>query len=938
MGNAFSGSGFWGRRSTPTTVNTPTAPKRRDRTSPVPRDSVNSKKSSTVVPPIVSSSSPQKSVYTISGALTTLISADTAEGPSTIEPFSEFEPLLGDLVSREECEAVRQVLLEKYAVSQLAPKAKKANLHVPAAWTRYGLIKSGPETPRRETPNPPEKWTGLGYEPDRMPIVPPKTPTRPGTTSSKFSKFSFRGMASRETLPTADSQISLASMVSSSPSTANSSSPSKVSALPNQMVENKKKKRKHESDEPPEVAALMTALKINTDYLDELCEDVTEHLGYKTWIDLLSTYPTDFGKLLDEWDKEEDQIIEQFRIDDEVHLRHVNDWRFPVDADDPTSCEFETIVDRQRRAYAELHFRRLGADYHNMPHGLRVIWVSEFWKRTQEKYIEARDRHESAKMAKEIQTLSTASDLPEKGSDMMSDESQSLGTAMHLSKHVSDMASIESGIIGGKKDAPEEEGDRISIRSNGSDKSDVTVTNFNLQSFLQSIKPASQLEQANIDLPDSPPTPKPVSRQANVGFPDSYVTPRVVSRQASVDFPLTPRVVSCQAVYDFADSLPTPTTPKATPRPSLAATETEAEAKRRRRCTSLAVGQLWSPPADNEPLTHGQSKRLASVAVDMDSDWSKEMIRIEEREQQRQKEEAIRRHRRSHQTLSARNLALRALEGKDSATSYFTEQSPAVKQPVGHPALSGPELALQILESGVDDDTLESSYRALETPTMRQRQPTEYPRHFGPEAALLALESGGGDLDPSYFIRQRRNRRQAIGHPALSEPDSALQALEIGEGDVDPGYFNQQPPTLRQPANPFMKDGDVQPGYRDIRRDAGWNMSANYIQRPVGEAAGGYHIQRMPATRMGNAHPLSGPAQHPRTPLRDRNPYRQMRSAAGGQPQVESNPFHRGFEAPRTPEAGERRQGSGIKQSHRRNRHPTAGLAGYYAAEEDEMM
>jgi hypothetical protein len=876
-------------------------------------------------------------VYTISGALATLISADTAEGPSTIEPFSEFEPLLCDLVSREECEAVRQVLLEKYAVSQLAPKAKKANLHVPAAWTRYGLVKTGPETPRRETPNPPEKWTGLGYEPDRMPLAPPKTPTRPGTTSSKFSKFSFRGMASRETLPTADSRISLASMVSSSPSTANSSSPSKVSAMPNQVVENKKKKRKHESDEPPEVTALMTALKINTDYLDELCQDVTEHLGYKTWINLLSTYPTDFGKLLDEWDKEEDQIIEQFRIDDEVHLRHVNDWRFPVDADDPTSCEFETIVDRQRRAYAELHFRRLGADYHNMPLGLRVIWASEFWRRTQEKYIEARDRHESAKIAQEIQTLNTASDVPEKGSDMMSDESQPLHTAMHLSKHVSDMASIESN-ISGKKDAPEAEWDRMSVRSNGTDKSDVTVTNFNLQNFLQSIKTASQSQQASVNLPDSSPTPKPVSRQASVGFPDPTLTPRVVSRQASVDFPLTPRVVSYQAVYDFAGSPPTPTTPKVTSRPSLAATETEAEAKRRRRCTSLAVGQLWSPPADDEPLAHGQSKRLASVAVDMDSDWSREMTRIEEREQQRQKEEATRRHGRGHPTLSARDLALQALEGKDSATSSFTEQSPAVRQPVGHPALSGPELALNVLESGSDYDNLESSYQALESPTVRQRQTTKYPAYFGPEVTLLALESGGGDMDPSYFTQQRRNRRQAIGHPALSEPDSALQTLEFGGGDVDPGYFNQQPPTLSQPTNPFMRDGDVQPGYRDIRRDAGWNMSANYIQRPVREAAGGYQIQRMPATRMGNAYPPSGPTQHPRPPLRDRNPYRQMRSAAGGQPQVESDPFRRGFEAPRTSEAGERRQGSDGKQTHRRNRHPTAGPAGYYAAEEDEMM
>jgi hypothetical protein len=850
--------------------------------------------------------------------------------------------LLGDIVSIEECEVVRQKLLERYAIRQQPPKVQKVKPNAPAAWTRYGMVKGGPETPKRDTPNPPEKWTGLGYDKNNMPTPPPpKTPTRPGITSSKFSKFSFLGMTSKETLPMTESQISLASSNPSTPSTANFS-PSKVSALPNQVVVSKKKK-KNEPDEDPEVTALRKALDVNTDYLDELYEEVTEHLGYKTWIDLLSEYPADFGKLLREWDEEEEQIVLQFKMDDDVHLRHVNDWKFSVDPTDPNNYEFETILDRQRQAYAELHLRRMCADHHQMVHELRVIWASEFWSRTQAKWIEARDRHESEKKSQENQALSTVTELPETVSDRLSGKSKSSGN----------------------DDAPpEEESDKQSIKSNVSDKSDDTVTNFNHASMLQSIKALSR--QASVDFPDSPPTPKAVSCQASVDFPNSPPTPKAVSRRV---------------IFDFPDSPPTPTTLKATPKPASKATETEAEAKRRRRCTALAVGHLWSPPADDEPLVHGQSKRLASVAIDPESDWSREMNRVNELEQQRQKEEAARRREyptfTTHPALSGRDCDLQALEGNDSADSYFIPEPPTVSQPTGHAALSGRNLALQMLESG-GDDNLESSCFSLEPPTVRQ--PTGPPAISGRDLALRTLESGGDDTDDiasAYFALQPPIMRQPTGHPAFSGRDLALQTLESGGNDftIPDDYFSAPPPTVRQPTNPFTKDGYKKPGYRDTRRDASWNMSANYVRGPIDEATGGYQIQRMPASRMrGNAFPLPtgarrvtpvdssatvprpplpAGAQHvipvdypvttPRPPLPDRNPYRQMSgidrpAAAERPPQVETNPFLRDFVTPRELEAGEGRQGSGGQRSHRRNRHPTAGVGYFSGTRENEEM
>jgi hypothetical protein len=917
MGNAFSGSGFWGRRSTPTTANTPTTPKKADLAPSVPRESVNSKTSSTLVPSVTSSSSPQKSEHTISRALTSLTSVDTVRRPSLIDPFPEFEPLLGDAVSIEEFEAVRQILLERYAISQQPPKVQKVKPNAPAAWTRYGMVKGGPETPKRDIPNPPEKWTGLGYDKNNMPTPPPpKTPTRPGIGSSKFSKFSFLGMASKETLPMTESQVSLAYSDPSTPSTA-SFSPRKVSALPNQVVGSKK--RKKAPDEDPEVTALRRALEVNTVYLDELYEEVAEHLGYETWIEMLSQYPADFGELLNEWDEEEEQIVMQFKMENDAHLRRVNDWKFPVNSDDPNNYEFETILDRQRQAYAELHIRRLCADHHQMVHELRVIWASEFWARTQAKWIESRDRHESEKKSQDIQALNTVRELPETASDRVSVKSQNSG----------------------RKDAlPEEESDKHSVKSNASDKSDDTVTNFNHGNILQSIKAVSR--EASFDFPASPPTPKAVSRQA---------------------------------IYDFTNSPPTPTAPEAPLRPSSKATETEAEAKRRHRCTAVAVGQLWSPPADDEPLVHGQSKRLASVAIDPESEWSIEMKRIDKQEKQRQKEEEARRRKHPtftmHPALSERDHALQALEGNDNANRHLTPELPTVREHTGHAALSGRDLALQMLESGGDDDLGPPCF-SPEPPTVRQ--PTGLPEISGRDLALRTLESGEDNIDDiasAYFTLQPPSVRQPTGHPAFSGRDLALQTLESrGNDSASPDdYFNAPPPTMRQPTNPFTKDGYKKPGYRDIRQDASWNMSANYVQRPVPQgarAAGEYQIQRMPASRMrGNAFhlptgaqrvtPVDYPATAPRPPLPtgtqrmtpmdssvatqrpplpDRNPYRLMSgvarpAAAEHKLRAETNPFFRGFVAPPEPEAGERRQGSGGQRTHRRNRHPAARV-GYF--------
>ncbi|KAF2715336.1 hypothetical protein K504DRAFT_24436 [Pleomassaria siparia CBS 279.74] len=472
LGNAFQTSGFWGSKSEASTpiphnVNNLT-PEDTTQDVSLPREShgrVISDASTLVSPPVVGNR--PKSSATVKSL---------GHVKEKEQPFPVVVPL-SDVHSLEAFDNVRELLLTKYALSQLKLQLEpgpspKPVVPVVAPWTRYGH-RSSPKVPVRDVPNP-KHYHGLGYG------FSLQTPTRP--TPKK--KFSMRGLISRDALAGNESRSTLeiaagqndmrsiedqASMIT--PRTSSMPKPVQVT-----------KRRKRESEPPVLDKMFQQAYHVAMNTARSLEDTVVDNSDYRSLVELTDRKPAALYRKIRQFEEIDQHLTERYAVKNHGDLDHVRRWCYVKQSGDASQPpQIETIYDVQREAYQLLFKRQKVPDMTSMYNEHRLIWANEFTARTREKLAEETARHEERLEAfVELQKYAySMENLPDEDETQIDDELDE-----------KPIQSIKSTLSGMETDSIK------TVKSNSSDKSnksDTSDTKFDYDRLLRSIKAESLL-------------------------------------------------------------------------------------------------------------------------------------------------------------------------------------------------------------------------------------------------------------------------------------------------------------------------------------------------------------------------------------------------------------------------------------------------------------